>query len=150
MTARPHEPTASRKVFTPFRWGLVVGVLLPLAAFAAVGGAGRLWAPRPAYNVDLVSIGADLTRHDGAKLIFGSAKAAVTQICNGVCDDLRIEGNSGGDAAYQVRVLDPHGNCVACSAPQYVTNSYGAPVSTWTVAGASKLQVSVKVAQQTP
>jgi len=147
--AKPDEPTAGRKVFTPFRWGLLVGVVLPLASFAAIGGAGRLWAPRPTYNVQLVSSGADLTRQNGAKLIFSSAKAAVTQTCNGVCDDLRIEENSGGDAAYQVRVLDPQGTCVACSEPRYVTNGYGAPVSTWTIAGASKLQVSVKVAQET-
>jgi len=126
------EATAGRRGFrlTPFRTGLAAGVLLPLAAVSVLWLRDQLgeWKPRP-FNVQVLSNGADVSRHGGVKIVISGERRAMVQTCNGPCDDLTFQTNSGGDDVFRVKVLDASGHCVACDAGQYVTSGGANPVT---------------------
>ncbi len=133
-----------RRRLGAFGWGIVAGAALPVATPLAVWGALKLAMPdlkAPAFNVALVSAGADVSRHGGTRVILANERGAVTQSCREACDDLRVR-QSSGDNSFWVRALDASGACVACTpAGIYVTNGYGASVTTFVVEGRQKLGV---------
>jgi len=125
---------------TAFGWGLIAG----LASFALIWFGAYLvlrTGPAPAINVDVTSVGADVTRHGGAKLIVANETGAkFTVTCRDACDDLRFRTLSG-ENRYGVRVLDAKGDCVACGPAVYTDAGYGAPVWVWRIAGQDRLNV---------
>ena len=143
MSATDEQPRRQLRLGA-FGWGLVAGAtgpfLIPVILFSAL----KLWIPdlrRPEFNVDVVSVGADVSRHGGSRVVVANERGAVIQTCNDQCDDLRLR-ESSGDNSYWVRVFDKDGACVACTATGvYVTNGYGAPITRFDVAGAGVLQV---------
>lgn len=143
----PARTAPARGKLDAFRWGFVVGFVAPVAAPLFLWGALKLSIPgleAPAFNVELVSAGADVSLHGGTRVVMANERGAITQTCREECDDLRARENSG-DNAYWVRVLDRSGACVACSpAGVYVTNGYGAPLTTFVVGGKRKLTVRWK------
>lgn len=123
-----------------FRWGLIAGVVLPMAIPLGLIALLKLSIPdadAPRFNVDMSSVGADVTRHGGRRVIFANEHGSVVQSCNGECDDVRRE-ESSGDNSYWVRVLDAQGRCVACSSGGYVTNGMETRLR---VAGAAALDI---------
>jgi len=124
-----------------FRAGVAAGLVVALAGAAAV----TLWpeGPTPAFNIEVVSNGADVSQHGGVKVIVANERDALVQTCNGPCDDLNFRTNARGDTVYRVRVLDAAGGCVACDAGQYVTS--GGPEARWTVSGKDKLTSTVSI-----
>ena len=124
-------------------WGLVAGAVLPIAVPLALIGLLKLSLPNveaPQFNVDMSSVGADVTHNGGRRVIFANEDGRIVQSCNGECDDVHLQ-ESSGDNAYWVEVRDARGQCVACSAGGYVTNGYGTEVTHLRVAGTDVLDI---------
>jgi len=118
------QPQARRRLRpNALQWGVITGAVLPVAVLLGFIGLLKLWSPDASarFNVDMSSVGADVTRHGGRRVIFANERGSVVQFCNGECDDVRRQ-ESSGDNSYWVRVLDAQGRCVACSSGGYVTN----------------------------
>jgi hypothetical protein len=122
-----------------FTLGLASGIIAPLVLFGAFEWIVSGSRP-PEFNVDVVTAGADVSRHGGRRVLVVNERGAVAQSCNGECDDLRLRENSG-DNSYWVRVLDRSGGCVACTLTGfYVSNGYGASVTRVEVSGQDRLR----------
>ena len=139
------DPQLSRRRFRldALRWGIVAGAVLPIAIPLALIGLLNLSLPNveaPQFNVDMSSVGADVTHNGGRRVIFANERGRVVQSCNGECDDVRLQ-ESSGDNVYWFEVLDAQGRCVACSYGGYVTNGYGTEVTRLRVAGADVLDI---------
>lgn len=120
---------------TAFRRGVLFGVLSPFVAMLALH-----WVVGPPlrFNVQVISVGHDVSTHGGVKVAISSEYGRpITQTCNGPCDDLWVNTVSGDDT-YSVKVLDAAGRCVACGGAGYVTNGF---LTRITVAGESRLQI---------
>lgn len=135
-----------------FLWGCVAGVASPFAAVLCASLAIRIWLPDllpPQFNVDVVSLGRDVSRHGGHQVVITNDAGTVRQICRDTCDDLHFQAESP-DNSYGVNVLGKLGDCVACGPGAYVTNGYGAPVTRFRVAGTKRLDVMETVGSQPP
>lgn len=135
-----------------FLWGVVAGVAFPFAAVLCASISLRIWAPDllpPQFNVEVISLGRDVSRHGGYQVVIANEGASVRQICHGVCDDLHFQSESP-DNSYWVNVLDKLGDCVACGSGAYVTNGYGAWVTRFSVAGTERLDVMLAEGSQPP
>jgi hypothetical protein len=127
---------------TAFRLGVAAGlgaffslVCLVDALLAPAPG-----APKPSFDVDIASIGADVSRAGGAALVVRHRDGALIQTCRGRCDDLRYQAYTG-ETNYDVRVLDPKGACVACDPPRLTGGGYG--TMRWEIAGQRPLKIVV-------
>ena len=139
------DPPARRRRLSldAFRWGLIAGAVFPVAVWLALMGLLKLSMPgieAPRFNVDMSSVGRDVTRSGGRRVIFANERGSVVQSCNGACDDVRLQ-ESSGDNSYWVRVLDAQGRCVACSRGGYVTNGYGSEVTRLRIDGTDALDI---------
>lgn len=121
---------------TAFRVGLFAGLALGLSLLAALTTYVRsIYAP---WNVSVISRGADLSRHGGARLEVKSGRgSSVTLLCRGECDDLVLRETSG-DNSYDVDVLDTRGNCIRCTSLGYITGGF---ITKAEVSGAKQLNV---------
>ena len=122
----------------PFRAGLLAG----LGLFAlTVGGFILMDRLQPRFAIELTSRGADLDRHGAARLVLSNEQdVTFIQSCRDGCDDL-WRGEESTDNAYWVRVLDAHGQCVACTTTGlYVTSGV---VERLAVRGADRLEIDL-------
>lgn len=126
-----------------FRWGIVVGVTVPLV----LAGGFHLWltwasdvSSSPQFNVDVVSTGADLTRYGGRQLVVRHERGRTVQTCRDGCDDLRLE-QITTDNVYVVTAVDSDGGILASGTDGYVTGGYGAGISQFDVSGRDQLRV---------
>jgi hypothetical protein len=112
----PEQRIGKRRLPGPFRWGLVAGMIVPVV---------WMWhiQHRDRDNVQVTANGSDVSRHGGVRVVIRDEHGAVTQACNGICDDLSLTTGSS-DNLYVVRVLDAAGRCVACDQGKYVTNGF--------------------------
>lgn len=135
-----------RRRLGAFGWGALSGAAFPIAALVLMGVL-RLWYPglsSPQFNVDVSSVGSDVSRRGGTRLVVANERGLVAQSCNGECDDLRLLEDSG-DNSYWVRVFDHNGACVACTRTGvYVTTGYGASIARFDVSGRNRLQVRLR------
>lgn len=142
MTSPAPGPERRRLLrWTSFRAGLAVG----LVAFLAGVWSLHLWlapARSDGFNVDVTSRGSDVSAGGGASVVVRNKRGAVTQTCNGACDDLRYRAHDD-ENDYEVRVLDVRGACVACDQPRGVMGGYGAWSQRWLIAGQHPLKIIV-------
>ena len=135
---------APRKVLGALGWGVVAGAVSPVLILLGAWTALELGPPdpkAPAFNVELVSAGADVSRHGGMRVVLANERGAIAQTCRGACDDLRVRQNTGYNV-YWARVLDAKGACVVCDPTgAYVANGYDASVATLIVGGREKLTI---------
>ena len=144
MTEAIRRPAGDRLRLTPFRAGVIAGALLPPMAWLAVeiNDLSPNWRPPPS-NVQVLSNGADISRHGGVKLVVSGERRSMVQTCNGPCDDIVFQTNSRGDDVFRVKVLGASGNCIACDGGQYVTS--GNMIARWLVAGVVVLFCKVSI-----
>ena len=135
-----------RKWISPFRIGVAIGFLLPFGVVwginyaLTVGPDGRV----PRFDVEVSSIGSDVSRHGGVRLVIDDEHGKVVQSCQGGCDDLRLQRQSS-DNGFRVSVLDATGRCVACTQDTYVDGSSFGDVSRFVVSGQDRLAASFSV-----
>ena len=128
-------------MFTAFWMGLLFG----LAGFLAGAWLFHLWlAPTTAqgFNVDVASLGADVSGNGGRAVVIRNKRGALTQTCNGACDDLHYQAQDD-ENDYEVRVLDTRGGCIACDRPRGIMGGYGAWSHRWVISGARPLKITV-------
>jgi len=135
MIGQSEASPARRIRLTAFSWGAITGS----AMFAMVWLATvALPAPArdPAYDLQVVVAGGDVTRAGGRQVVVVLG-AANTVTCNDACDDLWVNWKTGdNDAA--VKILDAHGVCIASGQDQYVTNGETTRI---VVSGQAALQI---------
>jgi hypothetical protein len=127
---------------TPFRAGFLLG----LATLVSGGWLLHLWlAPAASndFNVDVKSMGADLSLGGAAVLVIRDKRGSLTQSCRGTCDDLRYRAHDD-ETDYEVRVLDANGTCVVCDQPRGIMGGYGAWSNRWVIGGRHPLKISVQ------
>ena len=142
--AEPEEPQSGRRRrLTAFRWGVIVGAVSPIAVW--LGGHAffhSLGADKPRFNVQIVSVGEDVSRAGGAQVVIGPEHGRLAQTCSGTCDDLWVNLSTGDDSVL-VSVLDGSGKRLAYGGPGYVTTSdYGAGTARTTIAGRAPLTIT--------
>lgn len=147
MSATDPAPGKGRGLrWTAFRAGVACG----LAAMVGLGA--LLYAVivpavlSPWYTVDVSTIGADVSRHGGHRIVVSDLRGPTfDQRCNGACDDVRLRARTG-DASISVNVYDEIGRCLACEPmASYVARGLA---QTWTVAGPDKLEVRWDLARR--
>ena len=129
MEVGPGESAPRRRGFSP--WSFAAGVALTALALF-------LFSHRPGAELHAIRgqvAGADVTRHGGAKVVIRNEGGAITQTCNGVCDDFAFVQDSP-DNVYTLEVRDAAGRCLLCDQGDYVTNGVE---TSWVVGGREKL-----------
>ena len=130
-----------------FGWGVMVGVVFPVVVAVGLFGLFKFGMPKsaaPKFNVDVVSLGAEVTRHGGRQLVVRHERGWTVQTCRDGCDDLHLQQFSG-DNAYGVAVLDGAGKTLASDSDGYVTGGYGTSISRFDVSGRDVLRVRARV-----
>jgi hypothetical protein len=95
----------------PLSFGLMLGVTLALGLLSDLA---RGPVPRAAVQPHLTFNGSDISRRGGVQVVVRHGGGLLRQTCNGVCDDLRIDGSSALPGA---QVLDRNGKCIECDRP---------------------------------
>ena len=142
MTGGETAPRRRGLRLNAFTAGLCVGALVPLLGL----GIGLIMLNDirpPRFNIDVASVGADVSRNGGQRLVVANERGAIVQTCRGRCDDLRLQ-ESSGDNSYWVRILDSTGTCIACTPGVYTANGYGASITRVDVSGQDHLQVRLR------
>jgi hypothetical protein len=115
----PAADEPSRRVkLGAFSWGFITAAVIVAVGVALIAWATAL-AKAPYYDVQLVTVGDDITRAGARRVVLFADFGTVT--CNDACDDLWMNWRSP-DTVVDVKVLDAKGACLACSEPQYVTH----------------------------
>lgn len=129
---------------TAFRLGYVIGlsfILLVMAIFH------RFSDSQPDYEIEIIGAGADLDAHRVRELSLMTDRGVLfSQTCRGGCDDL-WQRASLPEGAYELRVLDQDGACVACSTAGYVTSGFP---SGWNLRGREHLDGAVHFLKDAP
>lgn len=142
-TRRFWRPTAFR-----------VGVLTGMVTFVVVSGGIYLAVRQPsaAFNIQVESSGADLSRHGAHQLEIRRERGPIMrQTCRDGCDDLSFRRKDGGAGdVHQVVVLDRAGQCLVCGSGLYTEESGGSLVAKWSVGGDAKLEGRAGYFRQQP
>lgn len=117
--------------------GLIVTGML-LGSLTTCTGVGLLSLNEPSVRVKVQ--GRDVSKFGGAKVDVVNERGRLSQTCNGECDDLILEADSGGNV-HSVSVWDASGKCVFCGERQYLTSQ---SLADWTLGGRDKLILTQK------
>lgn len=98
------------------------------------------------WSVDVAVNGRDVDRHGGARIVFSDGLSRITQRCAGGCDDVQFR-QSTVEGAYEAKVLDARGMCIACDHADYVTNGI---VTGLVIEGEEALRIKGGIAGLTP
>lgn len=126
---------------SPFRLGVLTGLGLFVLMWLLIYLLFFWPNPTPKYDVEVVSVGADVSRHGGHMIVVTNRGAVVFKsICNDGCDDIWYRTQSAGEgSSYAAKVLDISRNCVACYGEAYLGTTPLDGVARWTFAGHEKL-----------
>ena len=137
MTQAMDPAAVTRRGVWRSRIGLIaVGMLLGNLAICTLEEVLGRYEPSVRLNVD----GRDVSKHGGAKVKVLNERGLFAQTCNGECDNILFEADSG-DNVYSVSVLDSRGQCILCDDGQYVTSGL---LTDWTLGGRDKLTLTEK------
>jgi len=106
----PRTPGKGRRLFC-LSAGFIMGCVVTVAALWVIA---VISTNLTAGSVILTTSGSEMSQSGAASLVVVRRSGRVTQRCNGVCDDLRVENLGNGNGLSEVRVLAPAGACLAC------------------------------------